>query len=192
MYYSYTLQPSPLGQMLVAGSHIGIGAVFWGDDEAALVAELRRTHGPDLARGGEAVTAWASALIACLNEGYNINSLIEGYNIDSLNEGHNAGNEWLALPLDLRGTTFQRRVWQALRCIPIGQTRSYAEVARSLGQSRAVRAVARACASNPLALLIPCHRVVRSDGGLGGYRWGLWRKRWLLGWEQLQAARGAS
>jgi AraC family transcriptional regulator of adaptative response/methylated-DNA-[protein]-cysteine methyltransferase len=180
--YHYTLQPSPLGQMLVAGSDNGIGVVFWGDDEAALEAELRRTHGPELARGGEAVTAWAAALVARLNK---------NHNIDSLKQGPNAANEWLALPLDLRGTTFQRRVWQALRCIPVGQTRTYAEVAGSLSKPHAARAVARACASNPLALLIPCHRVVRSDGRLGGYRWGLWRKGWLLCWEQLQAARGA-
>ena len=84
------------------------------------------------------------------------------------------------LPLDIQGTAFQRQVWDALRAIPIGSTATYAEVARSIGRPSAVRAVARACALNELAVVIPCHRVVRGDGGLGGYRWGVERKRALL------------
>jgi len=84
------------------------------------------------------------------------------------------------LPLDLRGTLFQQRVWQALRQIPPGQTLSYSQLAEHLGQPRAVRAVASACAANPLAVAVPCHRVLRSDGSLSGYRWGLERKRALL------------
>jgi AraC family transcriptional regulator of adaptative response/methylated-DNA-[protein]-cysteine methyltransferase len=87
------------------------------------------------------------------------------------------------LPLDIRGTAFQKRVWAALRAIPPGATSSYAEVARSIGAPQAVRAVAGACAANPIAVAIPCHRVVRSDGGLSGYRWGVERKRALLGRE---------
>ncbi|MCS7020572.1 MAG: methylated-DNA--[protein]-cysteine S-methyltransferase [Gemmataceae bacterium] len=87
------------------------------------------------------------------------------------------------LPLDVRGTPFQLRVWQLLREIPRGQVCSYATVACRLGQPQAVRAVAQACAANPLALIIPCHRVVRTDGSLGGYRWGQARKRWLLQYE---------
>ncbi len=90
----------------------------------------------------------------------------------------------LALPLDLRGTAFQRRVWQALLAIPLGETRSYAQVAESIGAPRAVRAVATACASNKVALAVPCHRVVAKDGGLAGYRWGLDRKRRLLAAER--------
>ncbi len=86
----------------------------------------------------------------------------------------------LALPLDVRATAFQRRVWEQLRKIPYGSTRSYAEVARAIGNPRATRAVARACATNPAALVIPCHRVVREDGAPGGYRWGVERKRALL------------
>jgi AraC family transcriptional regulator, regulatory protein of adaptative response / methylated-DNA-[protein]-cysteine methyltransferase len=86
----------------------------------------------------------------------------------------------LDLPLDVRGTAFQRRVWEALRAIPVGETRSYVEVAAAVGAPTAVRAVARACAANPLAVAIPCHRVVRLDGGLSGYRWGVERKRTLL------------
>src|SRR6266576_3403655 len=88
--------------------------------------------------------------------------------------------EPLDLPLDVRATAFQRRVWEALRRIPYGATRSYAEIARTIGKPSATRAVARACATNPAALVIPCHRVVRADGGLGGYRWGVARKRALL------------
>jgi AraC family transcriptional regulator, regulatory protein of adaptative response / methylated-DNA-[protein]-cysteine methyltransferase len=84
------------------------------------------------------------------------------------------------LPLDVRGTAFQQRVWQALRGIPAGSTASYREIARRIGAPRAVRAVAHACAANPVAVAIPCHRVVRSDGGLAGYRWGVERKRELL------------
>jgi AraC family transcriptional regulator of adaptative response/methylated-DNA-[protein]-cysteine methyltransferase len=91
------------------------------------------------------------------------------------------------LPLDVRGTAFQQRVWQALRSIPAGRTRSYAEVAAAIGMPTGARAVARACADNPLAIVVPCHRVVRGDGGLSGYRWGLDRKRVLL-----ERERGAS
>ena len=85
-----------------------------------------------------------------------------------------------ALPLDIRGTAFQQRVWQALREIPPGTTRSYAEIAQAIGEPRAVRAVAQACGANALAVAIPCHRVVRTDGHLSGYRWGVERKRELL------------
>ena len=86
----------------------------------------------------------------------------------------------LALPLDLRGTLFQRRVWEALQRIPPGETRSYAQVAASIGEPKAVRAVARSCATNPVSLAVPCHRVVGSSGDLTGYRWGVTRKRELL------------
>ena len=94
----------------------------------------------------------------------------------------------LSLPLDLRGTLFQRQVWQVLRGIPPGQTLSYAQVAERLGQPKAARAVARACAANAVALAVPCHRVVRGDGGLSGYRWGVDRKRALLLREGAQVA----
>ena len=90
----------------------------------------------------------------------------------------------LDLPLDIRGTAFQQRVWQALRAIPAGATASYAEIARRIGAPKAVRAVAQACAANALAVAIPCHRVVRTDGSLSGYRWGVARKRALLAREQ--------
>src|SRR2546422_855245 len=89
-------------------------------------------------------------------------------------------NRRVELPVDVRGTPFQQRVWDALRVIPIGSTRSYGDVARAIGRPRAVRAVAQACARNPVALVVPCHRVVRQSGDLGGYRWGVERKALLL------------
>jgi AraC family transcriptional regulator of adaptative response/methylated-DNA-[protein]-cysteine methyltransferase len=92
----------------------------------------------------------------------------------------NAPDIGLDLPLDIRGTTFQQRVWQALREIPVGETASYTDIARRIGSPKAVRAVAQACAANALAVAIPCHRVVRNDGALSGYRWGVERKRALL------------
>jgi len=94
--------------------------------------------------------------------------------------GINGERSILSLPLDIRGTAFQMRVWSELRRIPYGQTRSYAEVAKNIGNPNAVRAVARACATNPVALVTPCHRVVASDGKLAGYRWGIERKKALL------------
>ncbi len=89
-----------------------------------------------------------------------------------------------ALPLDIRATAFQRRVWAYLQSIPFGETKSYSQVAKAIGRPTAVRAVARACATNPVAVEIPCHRVVREDGSMGGYRWGLERKKSLLALEQ--------
>ena len=96
----------------------------------------------------------------------------------------NGATQTVEVPLDVRGTDFQWKVWQALRNIPHGETRSYAQVAACLGEPKAVRAVARACASNEVALIVPCHRVVRSDGSLSGYRWGVDRKQSLLDWEK--------
>jgi O-6-methylguanine DNA methyltransferase len=93
-------------------------------------------------------------------------------------------NPQLDLPTDVIATAFQRRVWEALRSIPLGETRTYSEVAKSIGQPRAVRAVARACATNPTSIVVPCHRVVRTDGAMGGYRWGLGRKKALLAQEK--------
>ena len=92
------------------------------------------------------------------------------------------------MPLDIQGTAFQARVWRALQKIPLGKTASYNEIAAALGQPKAVRAVAQACAVNKLALIVPCHRVIRSDGDLGGYRWGLERKRELLARERAAVA----
>ena len=105
--------------------------------------------------------------------------------VDSLVEYLEGKVPDIDLPLDVRATAFQRRVWQELLAIPAGETRTYAEIARSLGVPKGQRAVGRACATNPVSLLIPCHRALRSDGGLGGYRWGLGRKEALLTLEKM-------
>jgi len=155
----YALIDSPLGRLLVAGTDRGVAAVSLGDEDAPLLAFLdgEFPHAT-LERDDDKLAAWTAALLAYL----------EG------REPH------LDLPLDVRATAFQWRVWQELCKIPHGETATYSEIARRLGQPTAARAVARACATNPASLVIPCHRVVREDGSLGGYRWGLHRKRALL------------
>jgi AraC family transcriptional regulator of adaptative response/methylated-DNA-[protein]-cysteine methyltransferase len=155
---TYTVADSPLGPLLVAATERGLCALKFGDGPA-LVDELRaELPRATLVADGEAVAPYVQAVCSYL-------------------AGRPAS---LDLPLDVPGTAFQQRVWAALRAIPYGETRSYQEVARSIGEPSAVRAVARACATNPVALVVPCHRVVRADGGLSGYRWGLARKRALL------------
>ena len=154
----FTTLRTALGQVLVAATERGLCSVALGDDGGALEAALRREYpAATVERHDDELRGWAGAVVARM-----------------------AGQEAERIPLDVRGTTFQWRVWEALQRIPKGSTRTYAEIARELGQPSAARAVARACASNPLALVIPCHRVVRGDGGLGGYRWGVERKRELL------------
>ena len=148
-----------LGTILVAQSQRGVCAILLGDDPAALVQELNEKF--PAANVVESDTTFAQLLGKVV-------SLLE------------APAQGLDLPLDIRGTTFQRRVWEALRNIPAGETLSYAEVAQRIGVPRSVRAVAQACAANVLAVAIPCHRVVRQDGALAGYRWGVERKRTLL------------
>jgi len=148
-----------LGAILVAQSARGVCAILLGDDPNALIAELQRRFPAAELRGGDAGFETLVARVVGFVE---------------------APRLGLDLPLDLRGTAFQQRVWQALRMIPPGQTLSYAELAERIGAPKAVRAVAGACAANPLAVAIPCHRVVRRDGDLAGYRWGIARKRALL------------
>ena len=149
----------PLGLVLVAGTVRGICSVRFGDERATLERELRQEFSKaSFEKSDRAFDAWVKAVVDHIK--------------------HPAGR--IELPLDIRGTAFQQRVWQALREIPTGQTKSYLEVAASIGRPSAVRAVARACATNPIALIVPCHRVVRTDGGLSGYRWGAERKRQLL------------
>jgi AraC family transcriptional regulator of adaptative response/methylated-DNA-[protein]-cysteine methyltransferase len=156
---AFTVVPTDAGQLLVAGTDRGICAVTLGDDAHALEAALRGEYpAAEIERGNGELEAWTRAVV------------------DHLEEGGSTER----LPLDLRGTAFQRQVWETLQRIPRGATRSYSEIARELGRPAAARAVAQACASNRLALVIPCHRVVREDGGLGGYRWGIERKRALL------------
>lgn len=160
---TYGLAESRFGVMLVASTERGLCALLFAEDEPALVADLkRRFPEAELKRGDQDFSVWinrALQFVACP---------------DGL---------W-DLPVDIRGTAFQESVWRLLCEIPLGETRSYREVAEAIGKPRAVRAVASACAANPTALVVPCHRVLRSDGGLGGYRWGEARKRDILQHEQ--------
>jgi AraC family transcriptional regulator of adaptative response/methylated-DNA-[protein]-cysteine methyltransferase len=160
----YAIAPSPLGQLLVAATERGICRLGLADDAAGLERDLR-TEFPaaEIARDDGRLASWIRAILRHL-------------------EGREPS---LDLPLDIRATAFQQRVWTELRKIPYGGTRSYQSVARAIGRPRAARAVARACATNPVPLAIPCHRVVRGDGALGGYRWGVERKQRLLDTERV-------
>ena len=158
MKIAYDVVDCPLGKALIAATPIGICAVFFGDRERPLVADLRR-------RFPRAEISRSAALLRFARE--RLAAVFGG-----ASDAH--------LPLDVRGTAFQARVWESLRAIPLGETRTYAQVARAIGRPKAVRAVGTACRVNPVSLLIPCHRVLGSDGRLHGYRWGLRRKRALL------------
>lgn len=154
-----TADAAPLGRLLVAATERGVCAVTLGDADIALVEGLAREFpAATRERDDAGIGTHIAAVLAHLS----------------------GAQPRLDLPLDVQATAFQRRVWEALRAIPTGETRSYREVAASIGQPTAARAVARACATNPVALTIPCHRVVREGGDLGGYRWGVERKRALL------------
>jgi AraC family transcriptional regulator of adaptative response/methylated-DNA-[protein]-cysteine methyltransferase len=159
----YACVDSPLGRMLIAATDRGVCAIQFARSDGELIEGLKRefpfaVRKPD--EGG--LQAWVSALLEKM-----------------------AGKELnAALPLDIRATAFQRRVWTYLQSIPFGATRSYGQVAKAIGQPTASRAVARACATNPVAVAIPCHRVVREDGNISGYRWGVERKKALLEMEQ--------
>ena len=156
---AFAIAQTSLGALLVARSARGVCAISLGDDPDALLRELQDRFPRAELVGGDAGFERLVAQVVGL--------------IAQPGIGHD-------LPLDVRGTAFQQRVWQALRRIPPGQTASYADIAARIGSPKAVRAVAQACASNTLAVAIPCHRVVRSDGALSGYRWGVARKRALL------------
>lgn len=163
MKLGYTIAKSRLGKVLVAATERGVSAVYLGDDENKLIAELRQEYPrAEIAAGENCFERWVKEVL----------ERIEG------RPPH------IELPLDLQATAFQRRVWKELQRIPRGRTRTYSQVARSLGEPRAVRAVARACASNPVSVVVPCHRVIREDGALAGYRWGLSRKEQLLALER--------
>jgi AraC family transcriptional regulator, regulatory protein of adaptative response / methylated-DNA-[protein]-cysteine methyltransferase len=168
MEINYTTKGCTLGRLLVAATARGVCSVQFGDTDAELEAALAGEYpSAKIVRGGARLEEFVEALLRHL-------------------DGREAS---LELPTDVRATAFQSRVWEELRRIPYGETRSYAEVAEGLGQPKAVRAVARACAANPVALVNPCHRVVRGDGSLSGYRWGVERKRALLAREH-EAAGG--
>ena len=156
--FRFAIAPSTLGLVLVATSAAGVCAVLLGDDAATLADELQGRF-PGAAPSDDAAVRELAARVAAFVE------------------RPSAG---LDVPLDPRGTAFQRTVWEALRRIPPGETATYTEIATRIGMPTAARAVARACAANPIAVLVPCHRVVRGDGSLSGYRWGVARKRALL------------
>lgn len=172
----YTVLDTPIGRVLVAATERGVCAIMPGTDdaglEAALAAEFPRA---ERTRVDEGADGWLAEVV--------------GRIAAQFADGKPAAR---ALPADLRATAFQWQVWNALTRIPAGQTRSYAEVAREIGRPTAARAVARACASNRLALIVPCHRVIREDGSMGGYRWGLQAKDALLKFERKQFSRPAS
>ncbi|WP_142847881.1 bifunctional DNA-binding transcriptional regulator/O6-methylguanine-DNA methyltransferase Ada [Telmatospirillum sp. J64-1] len=159
MQIRFAIAQCSLGAILVAQSQRGICAILMGDDPDALARDLQDRFPFAHLTGDDPAFAEVVARVVGFVE---------------------APRLGLDLPLDLRGTAFQQRVWQALRDIPPGETVSYTELARRIGAPKAVRAVASACASNPLAVAVPCHRVVRNDGELSGYRWGVERKRSLL------------
>jgi AraC family transcriptional regulator, regulatory protein of adaptative response / methylated-DNA-[protein]-cysteine methyltransferase len=155
----YAIVDSPLGRLLVAATDRGICSVAMAASDEELTRTLRREFpAADIEPHEGALANWTAAVLA-----------------------HLAGRApRLDLPLDIQATAFQWQVWQALSAIPYGETRTYTEIAREIGRPHAVRAVARACATNPVALAIPCHRVIPTAGGVGGYRWGAARKRQLL------------
>jgi len=170
MRLGYTIVDCPLGRLLVAATERGICAVSLGDDDEQLEAALLCEYpAAEVHRGDAHDSQWISALVRHLN----------------------GWQPHLDLPLDVQATAFQRRVWEELRSIPYGSTRSYREIAQALGRPTATRAVAQACASNPAALVIPCHRVIRENGHPGGYRWGLERKRALLEQERTATRQAA-
>ncbi len=166
MTIRYAIVPSPLGRLLVAATARGMCAVRFGESAGELERELRSEFSAaEIHRDEAALKPYLQPLLASLR----------------------GAEVAMELPLDVRATAFQKRVWEALREIPAGETRSYTDVAQTIGAPKAVRAVARACASNPVALAVPCHRVVRSDGELAGYRWGLERKKKLLEQERRES-----
>jgi AraC family transcriptional regulator of adaptative response/methylated-DNA-[protein]-cysteine methyltransferase len=163
----FTIAPSPLGRMLIAATDKGICAIQFADSDRELQQGLMREFPFAVRRRDDAALGqWKLGL----------GRLIDGQ------DSHPS------LPLDIRATAFQRRVWEHLQRIPRGETQSYSAVAKKLGMPKATRAVARACATNPVAIAIPCHRVVREDGELGGYRWGIERKEQLLAMEKQAGA----
>jgi AraC family transcriptional regulator of adaptative response/methylated-DNA-[protein]-cysteine methyltransferase len=168
MDMTYTIVDSPVGRLLVGGTAKGICSVKLGDRDERLEEDLRREY-PEarVTRNASAFGDWVRALLAQLN----------------------GSRPHVDLPLDVQATAFQWKVWRYLQSIPIGATRTYSDVARAIGEPKAVRAVARACATNPVCIVVPCHRVVGKDGSMTGYRWGVNRKKRLLRMEYKEQAR---
>lgn len=171
----YTTVACPLGRVLIAATARGLCAVTLGDDDAALLAALHEEFPhADMARVDAGRNEWLAAVVARIARQF---------------DGSHAAGAAKLPPLDVTASAFQWRVWEALTRIPAGETRSYADVARAIGEPGAARAVGRACGSNKLALIVPCHRVVRADGSIGGWRWGVARKQKLLAQERHDAMR---
>ena len=164
---SYGLTQSPIGRMLVAATEKGVCALRFGQQEEVLQELRSEFPNAQLERDEAAVARYAEVVLEYLSD----------------------RTQTVCLPLDVQASDFQQRVWTALQQIPAGEKRSYTEVAASIGQPGAARAVARACAANPVALAIPCHRVVRATGALGGFRWGTDRKATLLERENSSTSR---
>ena len=159
MEIDFTIADSALGRLLLAATTRGVRRVMIGDSDRTLEKDLREEYPHAIVRRRDRILS------------AHVRSLLE----------HLRGKSpRVELPLDVRATAFQWRVWRELQAIPYGETRTYREVAAAIGKPTATRAVARACATNPVALLIPCHRVIRTDGSMGGYRWGIPRKETLL------------
>lgn len=158
----YRLMASCLGQVLIAATEHGLCAVYMGDDDQALVDELSREY-PLARRGPAPRESWARAVLA---------------HIDGRSAA--AVRATAGLPIDIRATPFQARVWRALIEVPPGTQRTYTDIAHLIGAPASSRAVGRACATNPVSVVIPCHRAMRKDGALAGFRWGLARKRALI------------
>lgn len=160
----YSVKKCSLGNVLIAATERGICTILLGETADFLIQDLRQRFPKDeLEKADVALANWVS------------------YTTEFIEKPRQEFN----LPLDIRGTAFQQRVWHTLKEIPVGKTVSYTEIARQIGSPKAVRAIAQACASNSLAVVIPCHRVIRSDGALSGYRWGVERKQALLNREAL-------
>jgi AraC family transcriptional regulator of adaptative response/methylated-DNA-[protein]-cysteine methyltransferase len=166
MQITFTIVDSPLGRLLVGATQRGISAVYLGEEDSRLRKALRLEYPrAELREERGALRSWVAALLDHLR----------------------GVAPHLELPLDIQATAFQRRVWEELRRIPFGTTRTYTQIARSINRPAAVRAVARACATNPVSIVVPCHRVIRRDGSLAGYRWGILRKKTLLENEAIRA-----
>lgn len=159
MKIEYTITDSDLGKLLIARTEKGICAVTFGDDENVLTENLSKEYPhAEITENNESLKTYVEAILANLA----------------------GADKTLDLPLDIQATTFQMRVWELLRKIPYGETVSYSDIAERLDNKNAVRAVATACASNRVALVIPCHRVIGKSGNLSGYRWGIERKKAIL------------